>query len=187
MWRQGKAGVVLAGDWLERIGTRVRLGDQIFETAPIDNLRAIIQIGEADIDQVQVGGIGELATRGQPDRVVAFRVTQVVPVGEALEGQNVFEVRAEFDGRIWRDHDNFEPGDVVRHQGKRYIAVGASGPATDRGQVPPDADMTQAAWAHADWMKPGMAGIARIDADQRSVIWIATHKLVDFLRLKLWM
>jgi hypothetical protein len=31
-----------------------------------------------------------------------------------------------------------------------------------------------------------MTGVAKIEAGRRSYLWIATHRLVDFLRLKLW-
>jgi hypothetical protein len=40
--------------------------------------------------------------------------------------------------------------------------------------------------ATAPWFRPGMSGIAKVDAGWRSLWWIATHRLVDFLRLKLW-
>jgi multidrug resistance efflux pump len=39
---------------------------------------------------------------------------------------------------------------------------------------------------HPDW-RPGLAGEARIDVGKRSLAWIATHRLIDFLRLKLWL
>jgi biotin carboxyl carrier protein len=35
--------------------------------------------------------------------------------------------------------------------------------------------------------RPGMKGEARINVDHRSLAWIWTHRLFDFLRLKLWM
>jgi hypothetical protein len=35
--------------------------------------------------------------------------------------------------------------------------------------------------------RPGMAGEARVDVKHRPLIWIWTHRLIDFLRLKLWM
>ena len=38
----------------------------------------------------------------------------------------------------------------------------------------------------ASWFRPGMSGIAKVDAGTRSLLWIATHRLIDFLRLKLW-
>jgi hypothetical protein len=31
-----------------------------------------------------------------------------------------------------------------------------------------------------------MSGIAKINAGERSLLWIITHRTVDFLRLKLW-
>lgn len=36
------------------------------------------------------------------------------------------------------------------------------------------------------WWRPGMTGLARIDAGERPIIWIWTHRLIDTLRLKLW-
>jgi multidrug resistance efflux pump len=36
------------------------------------------------------------------------------------------------------------------------------------------------------WWRPGMSGIAKIDAGDRKIIWVLTHKLVDFLRLFFW-
>ncbi len=35
--------------------------------------------------------------------------------------------------------------------------------------------------------RPGMAGEARVDVGNRRVIWMWTHRLIDFLKLKLWM
>lgn len=37
------------------------------------------------------------------------------------------------------------------------------------------------------WWRPGMSGIAKIDAGRRRILWLLTHRLVDFLRLKLWL
>ncbi|KTT15654.1 efflux RND transporter periplasmic adaptor subunit [Pseudacidovorax intermedius] len=45
------------------------------------------------------------------------------------------------------------------------------------------AEMQQPA---ADWWRPGMSGAVRIDAGERNVAWILTHRLVDKLRLWLW-
>jgi hypothetical protein len=35
-------------------------------------------------------------------------------------------------------------------------------------------------------MRPGMEGEARISAGEKSYIWIASHRLVNWLRMKLW-
>jgi RND family efflux transporter MFP subunit len=37
-----------------------------------------------------------------------------------------------------------------------------------------------------DWWRPGMSGVARIDAGRRSLLWIGTHRTVDFLRMWWW-
>ena len=39
---------------------------------------------------------------------------------------------------------------------------------------------------HREWMRPGMEGEAKIAAGKKSYLWIASHRLVDWLRLKLW-
>ena len=36
------------------------------------------------------------------------------------------------------------------------------------------------------WWRPGMSGVAKIHAGERKIIWILTHRFVDFLRLFFW-
>ncbi len=38
-----------------------------------------------------------------------------------------------------------------------------------------------------DWMRPGMEGVAKITVGTRRVCWVALHKVVDYLRMKLWL
>jgi RND family efflux transporter MFP subunit len=40
---------------------------------------------------------------------------------------------------------------------------------------------------NSDQWRPGMQGEASIDVGHRRLVWIWTHKFVDFLRMKLWM
>lgn len=37
-----------------------------------------------------------------------------------------------------------------------------------------------------DWLRPGMTGVARLNAGDRTLAWRATHRLVDFLRMFFW-
>lgn len=60
-----------------------------------------------------------------------------------------------------------EPSAVPDRDGNRFIV---------RGKLT----------GNADWFRPGMSGIAKINAGKRNLAWIGTHRLVDFLRLKLW-
>jgi len=36
------------------------------------------------------------------------------------------------------------------------------------------------------WWRPGMSGMARIDAGQANLMWIWSHRLMDTIRMKLW-
>lgn len=36
------------------------------------------------------------------------------------------------------------------------------------------------------WWRPGMSGITKLDGGEKTIFWIATHKLIDFFRIYLW-
>jgi multidrug resistance efflux pump len=36
------------------------------------------------------------------------------------------------------------------------------------------------------WFRPGMTGVSKISAGRHTILWILSHRTVDFLRLKLW-
>ncbi len=36
------------------------------------------------------------------------------------------------------------------------------------------------------WWRPGMSGVCKLSVEKRSLLWILTHRTIDFLRLKLW-
>ena len=38
----------------------------------------------------------------------------------------------------------------------------------------------------ADWWRPGMSGLVKLEAGERTLLWILTHRTVDFLRMWLW-
>lgn len=63
--------------------------------------------------------------------------------------------------------ERIEPEAIADHEGNSFIVRGSF-------QQP------------APWFRPGMSGIAKIDAGHRSLLWICTHRLIDFLRLKFW-
>jgi multidrug efflux pump subunit AcrA (membrane-fusion protein) len=37
-----------------------------------------------------------------------------------------------------------------------------------------------------DFLRPGMQGIGKIDVGERQMLWVWSHKMVDWIRLKLW-
>jgi multidrug efflux pump subunit AcrA (membrane-fusion protein) len=38
----------------------------------------------------------------------------------------------------------------------------------------------------ADWWRPGMSGLAKVDSGKRSIAWCLTHRAVDHARMWLW-
>ena len=36
------------------------------------------------------------------------------------------------------------------------------------------------------WWRPGMSGVGKIDIEERPIIWILTHRTIDFFRLYFW-
>lgn len=40
--------------------------------------------------------------------------------------------------------------------------------------------------AGGDWLRPGMEGVARIRIGRRPVWWVALHRVIDFVRINLW-
>ena len=88
------AGTIIAGDLRERVGASVKLGDPLFQIAPLDDMLVIAKVGDRDISLVESGGAGSVATRAYPAQRHAFTVERVVPLSEAEEGKNAFEVRA---------------------------------------------------------------------------------------------
>jgi multidrug efflux pump subunit AcrA (membrane-fusion protein) len=37
-----------------------------------------------------------------------------------------------------------------------------------------------------EFLRPGMQGVGKISVGERKVLWVATHKMLDWIRLKLW-
>jgi hypothetical protein len=37
-----------------------------------------------------------------------------------------------------------------------------------------------------DWWRPGMTGIGKLNAGKRTILWILTHRSIDFLKLHFW-
>ena len=87
-------GIVVAGDLSQSLGTPVSRGDVLFEVAPLDSYRVILQVDERDIRQIAQGQIGRLALAGLPGERLDLTVVKITPVAVAGEGKNQFRVEA---------------------------------------------------------------------------------------------
>ena len=88
-------GIVVAGDLSQNIDGAVRRGDSLFEMAPLNEYRVILNVDEAQITDIRVGQQGELLTTSLPDTPFPLVVTHITPVAESLDGHNLFQVEAE--------------------------------------------------------------------------------------------
>ncbi len=130
-------GIVVSGDWTQSLGAPVEKGKVLFEIAPLDSYRVVLEVDERDIADVQVGQHGQLLLSAFPSDPVGVTVTKVTPVSTAKEGRNFFRVEATLD----QPHDR---------------------------------------------LRPAMEGAGKIEIDQRLLVWIWTHQVVDWIRLTVW-
>lgn len=135
--RAPTAGLVVAGDLSQMLGSPVEAGQTLFEIAPLDAYRVVIQVDERDIDDVRVGQRGQIVLTGRADEPLDFVVRNVTAVSEQHEGRNVFRVEAELE-------------------------------------APPRE------------LRPGLEGVGKVAVGERSVLWVWTHRFIDWLRISMW-
>jgi len=130
-------GLVVSGDLRQLVGTPVEQGKVLFETAPLDAYRVVLQVDERDIARLAVGQGGDLVLAGLPGVTLSFIVHQITPVASAEDGRNFFRVEARVQGGEGR-------------------------------------------------LRPGMEGVGKVRVGERRLLWIWTHRLVEWVDLALW-
>ncbi len=131
------AGIVVAGDLTQLLGSPVERGEVLFEIAPLDDYRVVLEVDERDLVALIDGQNGKLALEGLPGQRLPVTIDNITPVATARDGRNFFRVEARLS-------------------------------------------------ADVQALRPGMAGVAKIDAGERKLAWIYSHRLIDWLRLRLW-
>jgi len=130
-------GIILKGDLDRSLGSPVELGSVLFEIAPLDGYRIIIEVDGRDINDVAVNQRGRLALAALPGHALPLVVERITPISTVQDGRSYFRVEAVLE----------EPMEELR---------------------------------------PGMEGIAKIEAGRRRLLWIWTHEMIDWLRLLAW-
>lgn len=87
-------GIVVSGDLDQLRGAPVEQGKLLFQIAPLDSYRVILQVDERDIANISIGQMGDLTLAGLPDQQLPFSVEQITPMATAQDGQNFFRVEA---------------------------------------------------------------------------------------------
>ena len=90
-------GVIVSGDLSQSLGSPVERGDVLFEVAPLDDYRLVLNIKENDIHHIKTGQQGKLRLTGLPGKPLPFIVDKITPVAEASDGSNSFRVEARLE------------------------------------------------------------------------------------------
>jgi len=95
--------LVVAGDLTQSLGAAVARGDVLFELAPLDRYRVLLEVDEQQIGDVQLGQTGSVLLAAIPNEPLDFEVTKLTPIASAEEGANTFLVEGvlgEVSGRL---------------------------------------------------------------------------------------
>lgn len=134
-----------------------------------DKVNAPVKNGDV-LMEIEETGQPLKAELAVPERDIHF-IREMPAAGETASG----------DGWTGKLATNSLPGVDIPFKIERIVPLGDA----------KEADNTFKVYAVLEsqpgFIRPGMAGEARIDAGHKRLAWIWTHRLVDFLRLKLWM
>jgi multidrug resistance efflux pump len=104
-------GVIVSGDLSQQLGSPVQKGQLLFEIAPLQDYRVVLQVEERDIDLLSVGQTGRLMLTALAGQEIVLKLTQITPVTEVVEGSNRFRVEA-----------SIEPGQAPLRPGMKGVA-----------------------------------------------------------------
>lgn len=92
--------VIVSGDLSQSIGSPVEKGKTLFELAPLDAYRVILQIDERDVADVEKGQQGTLLLTSLASDPIPFTVKTITPVATAQDGKNHFRAEADLKTAI---------------------------------------------------------------------------------------
>lgn len=104
-------GVVVSGDLSQSLGAPVETGQVLYEIAPLDSYRVVLEVDEHDVAGLEKGNTGQLIISALPQTTFAVVIDQVVPVAVSSDTRNFFRVEASLG----------EPAPVLR-PGMRGVA-----------------------------------------------------------------
>jgi biotin carboxyl carrier protein len=89
------SGIVVSGDLSQSLGVPLERGQVLFEVAPLDSYRIMLEVDEREVGHVTPGLHGRLALSGAPHDIHPFTVDRILPVSKAADGKNFFLVEAQ--------------------------------------------------------------------------------------------
>lgn len=99
-------GIVVSGDLSQRIDGAVEQGEVLFELAPLNSYRVILQVDEYRIAEIQTGQRGILVLPALMDRNFEFEIEKITPISAQKDGKNYFRV----ESKLIETDDTLRPG-----------------------------------------------------------------------------
>src|SRR5919109_1549410 len=90
-------GIITKGDLSQSIGAPAERGQVLFEVAPLDAYRLVLQVDERDTAQIAPRQRGNIVLSAFPADPLPFTIEKVTPVSVAREGRNYFRVEAKLE------------------------------------------------------------------------------------------
>ena len=109
------AFILISGDLDQSIGAPIKRGEVLFEIAPLDSYRVIVEVDERDIEQIKVSQQGKLVLNSLPEMYFPFVIEKITPVSTTNEGRNYFVTEA----RLLESSTRLRPG--MQGYGKIFI------------------------------------------------------------------
>lgn len=92
-------GVIISGDLNKSLGAPVEKGQVLFEMAPLNDYRVILQVDENDIARITQGQSGQLTLRALPNDPIPLVVEAVNAIYQSDTDKSVYSVEARITGR----------------------------------------------------------------------------------------
>src|SRR5258708_4957617 len=100
-------GLIVSGDLTHELGSPVEKGKILFQVAPLNSYRVVVKVDERDISYVKAQQTGHLVLNGLSTATLDFDVERIVPVADAGQGRNTFDV----EGKLREGNDpRLRPG-----------------------------------------------------------------------------
>lgn len=91
-------GMVVRGNLSQRVGGAVERGEELFQIAPLDAYRVVLEVEEGDIADIALGQAGTLVLAAALDAPQRYRIERITPISEQGQGRNFFRVEAALEG-----------------------------------------------------------------------------------------
>lgn len=99
-------GIVVSGDLSRQLGKPVEKGEVLFEIAPLNQYRVVIEVLDKDIPNIKIGQKGHLVLRSMSSKKIPIQVNNITSIRNENSELGKFKV----DARLIQPFDSLRPG-----------------------------------------------------------------------------